>query len=283
MGDSRHEGPSRTSLPTDGPGVCFYSLFGAAPLPQPARDVLPNALPLAAVQRCPPVTTASSLGWVLRPRVPFGVRWTGDSLHVALVDAAGDYGPWRDVVGDGPLSPDASDLGSATDPERAAQAREIELDQMPLLDPSPFGDPREFQYLSGIVAVTNPGWALLVRSVPNWPRARGDYDVVEGVVETAWAGNVLPVMLRLRSEGVTVRFDPSSPLAVLHPVPVAAYTREHSVVTASGRGIDAWPQDVWDRFLGGRRARMAGRNAYRTAQANHYRDGAEQPEGERRG
>jgi hypothetical protein len=273
MGDSRADVPRRAALPTSGPEAAFYSLFPGAPIPEPARDVLPNALPLAAVQRCPPVTTASSIGWVLRPRMSFAVQWSGDRLSMALIDPETNaIGDWADIGGEGPQPPDAAGLLGSASPERAATAVEIGLERMPLIDPSPFGDPREFQYLSGIVGVTRPGWSVLVRAVPNWPRARADFDVVEGVVETAWSGNVLPVMIRLRAEGTVVRFHKDAPLALLHPVAVASYARENAVLAASGSGIDAWPAEIWERFVSSRTNRRSGRAAYRRAQAAYYRE-----------
>jgi hypothetical protein len=273
MADSRAEVPRRAALPTSGPDAAFYGLFPGAPIPEPARDVLPNVLPLVAVQRCPPVTTASSIGWVLRPRTSFAMTWTGDQLSMAMIDPeTNDLGPWRDIAGDGPAPPDIDGMLQGISPERGSQAVELGLTRMPLIDPSPFGDPREFQYLSGIVGVTRPGWSLLVRGVPNWPRARADFDVVEGVVETAWSGNVLPVMIRLRTEGAVVRFHRDTPLALLHPVAVASYARENSALSGSGSGIDAWPEAVWEKFVASRANRKLGRGAYRRAQAAYYRE-----------
>lgn len=273
MSELRADAPRRAALPTSGPEASFYALFPDAPLPEPARDILPNALPLVAVQRCPPVTTASSIGWVLRPMVSFAVQWLGDELRIALVDeGTGDLGEWHQVSDSGPRPPGVESLLDISSPQRRLDAAAIGLDSMPMLDPSPFGDPREFQYLSGIVGVTRPGWSLLVRSVPNWPRPRAEFEIVEGVVETAWAGNVLPVMIRLREEGAVVRFHRSAPLALLAPVAVASYAREHAPVAASGAGVDAWPADVWERFVASRTNRSAGRGAYRRAQAAYYRE-----------
>lgn len=274
MGDSRHEVPRRSALPQRGPEAEFWSLYPDAPLPRPARDVLPNVLPLTAIQRCPPITTASSLGWVLTPMLSFAVRWSGDSLDLAYIDEETDeVGEWSPILGDGPRHPRLHEVMDIKDTSRRASAEQIALDQMPLIDPSPFGDPREFQYLSGIVGVTAPGWAMLVRSVPNWPRSAGDFEIVEGVVETAWSGSVLPVMVRLRTEGAVVRFARNAPLAVIHPVAVASYAKENAPVRASGAGIDAWSDEAWDRFVRARLHRATSRSSYRALQADHYREG----------
>ena len=273
-GESRQEAPRRSALPLRGPDAEFYSLYPDAPLPRPAREVLPNALPLVAVQRCPPITTASSLGWVLSPAVSFAVRWSGDALDLAFIDdESSEIGPWSPIIGDGPRHPRVHQVLEIKDDARRAAAEQIDLAQMPLIDPSPFGDPREFQYLSGIVGVTAPGWAMLVRSVPNWPRVGGEYEIVEGVVETAWSGTVLPVMVRLRSEGSVARFTRNSPMAVIHPVAVAGYAKENAPVRTSGAGIDAWSDEAWDRFVLARSNRTTTRASYRALQADHYREG----------
>lgn len=273
MGDGRQEVPRRASLPLSAPDAQFWSLYPDAPLPQPARDVLTNALPLVAVQRCPPITTASSLGWVLTPMLSFAVQWSGDSLRLAYIDDDTDeLGEWTEIVGNGPRHPEAARVLDIKDTARREAAEQIGLEQMPLFDPSPFGDPREFQYLSGIVGVTSPGWAMLVRSVPNWPRGAGDYEIVEGVIETAWSGSVLPVMIRLRTEGSVVRFLRHAPLAVIHPVAVAGYAKENASATASGTGIDSWPDAAWDRYVRGRTNRSVTKASYRALQASYYRE-----------
>ena len=43
-------------------------------------------MPLSAVRKCPPVTTASSIGWLLNPPVSFAVRWEEDQLWWAPLD-----------------------------------------------------------------------------------------------------------------------------------------------------------------------------------------------------
>ena len=96
---------------------------------------------------------------------------------------------------------------------------------------------------------------------------------MEGVVETAWSGHVLPVMVRLRTEGRVVRFSRHEAIAALQPVAVASYSREASSVRASGRGVSSWPDEMWERFVRGRVERMGLEPAsYRRAQAAYYRE-----------
>jgi hypothetical protein len=274
MMESRRDGTTRSSLPDTGPEAAFYSIYPDAPLPVPAREVLPGALPLSAIRKCPPVTTASSIGWLLNPPVSFAVRWEGDDLWWAPVDDDTDEREaWRVVTPGGPRVPALADALQEVVGTRRAEVEATGLSAMPLLDPSPNGDPREFQLLSGMVASTATGWALLVRGVPNRPRPSGAYDVIEGVVETAWSGHVLPVMVRLRSEGREVRFSRQEAIAALQPVAVASYARELIGVRASGAGISTWPDEVWERFVRGRVERMGPEpGSYRRAQAAYYRE-----------
>jgi hypothetical protein len=274
MDERRRDGVSRSTLPEAGPDAAFYSIYPDAPLPVPARDVLPGALPLSAVRKCPPVTTASSIGWLLSPPVSFAVRWAGDDLWWAQVDDDTDErDDWQRVTPGGPRVLALSDALREVVGTRRAEIEATGLSAMPLLDPSPNGDPREFQLISGMVASTATGWALLVRAVPNRPRPSGAYDVVEGVVETAWSGHVLPVMVRLRSEGREVRFSRHQAMALLQPIAVASYARESSGVQAAGAGVSSWPDEIWERFVRGRVERMGPEPAsYRRAQAAYYRE-----------
>jgi Family of unknown function (DUF6065) len=274
MEENRRDGVSRSTLPETGPEAAFFSVYPDAPLPVPAREVLPGALPLSAVRKCPPVTTASSLGWLLNPPVSFAVRWLEEQLWWAHVDDDTDQlGEWEPVVGNGPRVPALAAALDEVAGDRRAEVEATGLAAMPLLDPSPNGDPREFQVISGMVASTAAGWALLIRGVPNRPRPSGAYDVMEGVVETAWSGHVLPVMVRLRTEGRVVRFSRHEAIAALQPVAVASYSREASWVRTSGRGVSSWPDDMWERFVRGRVERMGPEPAsYRRAQASYYRE-----------
>lgn len=274
MDENRREGVSRSTLPETGPEAAFFSVYPDAPLPVPARELLPGALPLSAVRKCPPVTTASSIGWLLNPPVSFAVRWEEDQLWWAPLDDDTDrLGAWEAVAANGPRVPALAEALDDVVGDRRAEVEATGLAAMPLLDPSPLGDPREFQLISGMVASTATGWALLVRGVPNRPRPSGAYDVMEGVVETAWSGHVLPVMVRLRSEGRVVRFSRYEPIAVLQPIAVASYSREASGVRASGSGVNTWPDEMWERFVRGRVERMGPEPAsYRRAQAAYYRE-----------
>lgn len=261
-------------LPTTGPEMRFFQFFPDGPMPVPARDVLRDLLPAKAVKRCPPVTAASSLGWLLFPPTSFAVRWVRDRLDFTLVGDEGRPGSWE-VLGAGRPGrhPRTGDALAGVPDHRTDELNECLDDEgVPLVDPNP-ADPREFQIFTGVTARTAPGWASLVRPVPNLPVPPETHDVLDGVVETAWYGNGLPVMVRLRVRDEVVRFSPSTPLAAIHPVPVAALARESSDAETSTPGIGNWPDSEWQRFVATRRRRLdALPGSYRRAQHSHHRE-----------
>lgn len=269
--------PHRSALPATGPDVHFYHLYTDAPLPTPAGQRLPNSLPTLATRMCPPVTTASSLGYLLTVPQSFAVKWEGDHLWWALVDDTdGSTSDWQ-LAGEGRygiLHDRVAHMRTAVPPQRSEQLEEALEGGVPYLDPNP-SDPREFQIISGVVATTAPGWAMLVRDVQNRPRPSGEYDIVEGVVETAWYGNTLPLMVRLRHEGHVVRFISGAAIATLLPIAVATYARDNASSVNAESGIEHWPDELWDRFVRTRGRRLDDKPAsYKRTQREYYRDDA---------
>lgn len=266
--------PSRLRLPTTGPQMRFHQLFADGPLPAPAGALLRDLLPSKAVKRCPRVTAASSFGWVLFPPASFAVRWIRERLEFTLIDHDGVLGEWRVVDADHP----GRHPGTERTPAEVPSHRQAELAAClgdvggPLVDPNP-ADPREFQVFTGVMARTAPGWSTLVRPVPNLPEPADTHDVVYGVVETAWYGNGLPVMVRLRHREEVVRFTSSFPLAVVQPVPTAAFAPDNLREESSEPGIGNWPDDEWEHFVSTRRQRLdALPGSYRKAQHAYHRE-----------
>jgi hypothetical protein len=266
--------PSRERLPSTGPQMRFFHLFPDGPMPVPARAILRDLLPAKAVKRCPPVTAASSFGWLLFPPTSFAVRWVRESLEFTLIDGDGALGPWEVLGADRPARHPGTQAALKGVPEHRASELGESLDDhgIPLVDPNP-ADPREFQLFTGVTARTAPGWASLVRPVPNLPVPPETHDVVDGLVETAWYGNGLPVMVRLRARDEIVRFSSSFPVAAVQPVPVAALAPEAARAEKGQRGIGSWPDDEWERFVATRRGRLdALPGSYRRAQHAYHRE-----------
>ena len=264
----------RLRLPLTGPEVSFHHFFPDGPMPVPARAILRDLLPAKAVKRCPPVTAASSYGWLLFAPSSFAVRWVKHGLEFALMDDDGEIGAWELLEGGRPGRNPRTEAALAAVPEHRVEELREALGEggVPLVDPNP-ADPRELQIFTGVTVRTAPGWASLVRPVPNLPLQPETHDVVDGLVETAWYGNGVPVMVRLRARDEVVRFSSSTPLAALQPVPVAAVATENSLATMSEPGIGNWPDDEWERFVSTRRRRLdALPGSYRRAMHAYHRE-----------
>lgn len=271
-------GDSRLHLPLTGPDMSFHHFFPDGPMPVPAREILRDLLPAKAVKRCPPVTAASSFGWLLFPPTSFAVRWVKDGLEFTLIDDDGTCGSWELLGADRPGRHPRTDAALAGVPQHRRDDLLASLDEIgvPLVDPNP-ADPREFQIITGVTARTARGWASLVRPIPNLPVPPQTHDVVDGIVETAWYGNGLPVMVRLRARDEVVRFSASNPIAAIQPIPVAAFATENSQAATSQSGIGNWPDDEWERFVATRRQRLDPLpGSYRRAMHAYHREPAQE-------
>lgn len=272
----QQQGGGRLRLPLTGPEMTFYHFYPDGPMPVPAREILRDLLPAKAVKRCPPVTSASSFGWLLFPPSSFAVRWVKDRLEFTLMDDSGDLGAWQVLGADRSGHHPAAEAALAQIPaHRQDELQDCVTDEgLPLVDPNP-ADPREFQIITGVMARTAPGWACMVRPIPNLPMPPGTHDVVDGIVETAWFGNGLPVMVRLRQQDEIVRFSRSNPLAAIQPIPVATSAPENSRAELGERGIGTWPDDEWQKFVTARRQRLDSLpGSYRRAQHAYHREAA---------
>ena len=81
------------------------------------------------------------------------------------------------------------------------------------------------QLWSGMVARTSPGWNLLIRPLPNFPRA-GGYDLFEGIIQSdRWFGPLFTessFYANARSDKVA----PRSSIAQLQLLPGRAFSEE---------------------------------------------------------
>lgn len=253
------EPPAEDALPqgwpTSGPQVEFFQLYPDGPLPSAASGTALGALPSRAVQFCPPVVAASGFGWYLYPLADFALRWDGVEAEWARLGEDGEPQQWRTLAGGtwAYLAETEAMLASAPEHYRA-QFPEALPDGYPFADANPRAT-NEIETDTGIIARTAPGWALLIRGVANaqWPSR--DFQTLEGVIETAWYGGSLPVMVRLLAADRVVRFFRRMPYAVAQPVPVGAYDRRTLEDLRTERGIAELPQDVWDQFLAARTER----------------------------
>lgn len=265
------ESTAAVTLPA--PKVEFFLLNPDSPPPEPASPSVRGILPTRGVQMCTPLTAASGLGWYLFPPVDFALRWDGQTTDFALL-VENEPAEWRSLSGAYELSLDGDNEALARAPERFKADLDIfdyHKGRLPFIDVDPrLGNTCEI--ISGMLARTPEGWSLLVRDVPNWPKAR-DHQILEGIVDTWWFGSFVPIMIRLLETGRVVRFHRTIPWAVVQLVPRVALEGSHEASPDPVRGIENLPDDIWDRFVQHRRRRLSGkgRGTYRAEQRQHDR------------
>jgi hypothetical protein len=234
------------------PVVEFFCLYPDTHPPEPASRDVRGSLPARAVKTCTPLTAGSAFGWYIYPPVDFALRWHGSETEWSLLD---DNEPvqWRSLAGghDGTL---------AIATEALAQVPEADLDifdryggSIPFIDADPRG-PDRVEIVTGVLARTSPGWTLLVREPPNWPRHEG-VQVYEGIIETEWYRSYLPTIIRLTVQHKVVRFYRNLPIMAVQPIPVATLEAARSPAVVC-RGVGEFPADVWAQFVAWRRQRQ---------------------------
>src|SRR3954465_15303677 len=151
---------------SDGGIVTFYRMIPGVPSPQRADRSAGGMLPTRAFRYCDPVTTASAFGWYVFPPFAFSISFDGTNVKWTF----GSAKKWHS-------------LGAAQFPNFESYfnkhaPRDLKGFAPPFI--MAFPEPGFVQIWSGLIARTKPGWSLLVRPVPNFPRALG-YDVFEGI------------------------------------------------------------------------------------------------------
>jgi len=251
--------------------VELFSFYGDAPKPEPASPHLRGSMPVRAVQVCPPVTAASGFGWYIFPPVDFAVRWDGQITEWTLLEN-NEPVRWRSLAGGAEHSLPVSAEVLAKASERFGSDVDIFAaygDALPFID----ADPRAghlLEVITGLIARTSPGWCLLARGVANWPHG-GDFQILEGILETEWFRSWVPTMVRLTTPHRIVRFYRSQPIAMLQPVPRAVLEATRRTAPQVHWGLDEFPDDLWTEFIDQRRRRqvegISGR--YRHEQMQH--------------
>lgn len=235
-------------------GVEFFSLYPDIRSPVLASSDLGGSLSARAARVCSPMTTASGFGWQIYPPADFAVRWDGYTTEWTILQ---DNEPteWWSLAGghDGKL-PVAEKI-LAEIPENRRDGLDVfdKYGGLPFIE----ADPRNahmLEVITGIFARTAPGWWLLVREVPNWPRS-GDHQILEGIIETDWYRSYLPTMVRLTQQNRIVRFYRHIPIMAVQPVPrEAVEVARRPPVT--WRGISDFPEEVWQEFVEWRRRKQ---------------------------
>lgn len=241
------------------PRVEFFLFNSNTPPPEPASRTVRGILPSRGVQMCTPLTAASGYGWYVFPPVDFALRWDGQTMEWSRL-ADNEPARWYSLSGGYDLWIEEDQEALRRAPERFRADFDIfdyHEGRIPFIDTDPrLGNTCELN--PGLVARTPEGWCLLVRDVPNWPKAR-DHQVLEGVLDTEWYGGFVPVMVRMLETNRVVRFYRTIPMAVVQPVPRAAVEASARPVPKPISGIENFPDEVWQRFVANRRRRLDGK------------------------
>lgn len=212
--------------------VSFFRMIPACPSPQRADRLVGDLLPGRAFRFCDPVTTASAFGWYVFPPFAFALQF--DGLRVTWThDAAGQWNPL-----DAAQFPDFSAYFDRHAPG------DLRGCSPPFLTAYP--EPGHVQVWSGFVARTRPGWSLLVRPVPNFPR-HAHYEVFEGTVETDnWFGPLF-THLRLKKTDAPIEFRAGLPLFHVQPIERRLYASP-MLDDIDVTDMPQWSGAEWDGF-----------------------------------
>jgi len=213
--------------------VTFYRMIPECPAPQHADRSAGGMLPTRAFRYCDPVTAASAFGWHVFPPFAFSLQFDGTNVKWTFGTAQQWYS-----------------LGAAQFPDFENYFDEHAPDDLKGCSPpfiTAFPEPGFVQVWSGLIARTKPGWSLLVRPVPNFPRSV-QYELFEGIVEAdSWFGPLF-TNLRLKKTDVPIDFQAGLPLFQVQPIQRSLYegrALDNFTVVA---GMRDWSDAEWDDY-----------------------------------
>jgi hypothetical protein len=212
-------------------------------------------MPARAAKLCAPMTTASALGWYVYPPADFALRWDGGETQWSLLAENEPVG-WRSLAGgyDGVL-PNGREAFADLPESRTGDLDVFDKfgGSPPFINADPRG-PDRLEISTGLLARTAPGWLLLVREPPNWPRMEG-VQVYEGLIECEWYRSYVPTIIRLTTQNRIVRFHRSVPFIGVQVVPTNMIAANRGPAPLY-RGIADFPDEVWEEFVEWRRFRQ---------------------------
>ena len=213
--------------------VTFYRMIPDSPAPQRADRSAGGMLPTRAFRYCDPVTTASAFGWYVFPPFAFSLQFDGTNVKWTFGAAQQWYS-----------------LGAAQFPDFESYFDEHAPDDLKGCSPpfiTAFPEPGLVQIWCGLIARAKPGWSLLVRPVPNFPRSV-QYELFEGVVEAdSWFGPLF-TNLRLKKTDVPIDFPAGLPLFQVQPIQRSLYEGRALDNFAVVAGMRGWTDAEWDDY-----------------------------------
>lgn len=211
---------------TEPPRLVAYRLGGDDRMPiVPAPSTRPwmDATHHRFAYRCLPMVIANQSGWIVQNSHTFTATWDGSGA-IEGITVEPLSGPGR--------CPASTHFGSGV---------------------LTFTLPYLFQ--------TSPGYALLMRGAPNWPKDGAS--PLEGVIETDWSPMSATMNWKLTRPGLTVRFDAGDPVCMIVPVrldtleQVAPALLEFAEAGELAEQHRAWAESR-ARFLSGDRSEVIG-------------------------
>jgi hypothetical protein len=222
-----------SSIKADNGIVTFYRMIPTCPAPQRADRSAGGMLPTRAFRYCDPVTTASAFGWYVFPPLAFSLQFDGTNVKWTFAGAPQWYA-----------------LGAAQFPDFESCFDAQAPDDLKGCSPpfiTAFLEPGLVQIWSGLIARTRPGWSLLVRPVPNFPRSL-QYELFEGIVETdSWFGPLF-INLRLKKTDVPIGFEAGLPLFQVQPIERALYEGRALDDFDVVAGMQDWSDAEWNDY-----------------------------------
>lgn len=220
-----------------GPQVRLIQAFPGAPAPKPAARDMRGSIPLRAHRWCEPLMAASAYGWWLYAPMSFALRFDGHDLEWTPC-GSGDTEEWTLLGEDGFMFP-----GFQEHYEEHAGRIAADLPYgLPFLTST--SEPGSVSLWLGVLAQTNPGWALKVQRPANLSGPSG-VELLEGIVETDWYLGPVPIALRITRTDRPVVFDMRVPLMQVQPVHRAAYV---GVTATIEEGLGGFSDEDWDRY-----------------------------------
>jgi hypothetical protein len=250
--------------PVAAPHVELFSLIPGHHAVSPASPSVGGSLPVRAMQLCGPVVSASGYGWYVFAPLDFALRWDGDHTEWSPL-ADNEPTAWRSLSGGVDVPLPGGDEILAADPVRREQLAAAGRTQLAFLN----ADPREMsqvEFIPNIFARTSAGWSLLVRNLPNRKPITG-VRLLEGIMETSWYHNLLPIVLKLTDPGRVVRIHRQMPLACIQAVPDVAYQPATMADAVVHEGLGAIPDEDFARFVAAQaRRNLEANGGYRREQ-----------------
>ena len=217
--------------------VEFFRLIQPTRSPKRAERAAAGFLPARAMRYCDALTSATGYGYWVFPPMDIRLLWDGEQIF------------WSYGLDETWLPLSGTDSGAVQFPNHAAAFDEMAPEFLrgyspPFLTALP--EAGGVQMWTGLLAKTQPGWSLSVRSPVNLP-AIPNVVSWEGIIETdIWFGPLF-TNFRLTRTDTTVHIRSHVPIIQVQPIPQLAY-REETLASFACQEADALSDADWERL-----------------------------------